>query len=135
MIWRISDSEPNSLPQQFDLKNANHVLLLDEIRERYSMALSDDTGACAQCMYKPASLLPYPKTTIRGAMNALLDFIEGRVQSPHLDVSIRSAAAAEAVKSTLVLLDNYLDIPASELPTEPKANGRVAAEFLGNGDA
>ncbi len=124
------------VPDAFDLNDPTHVLLIDEIRERYSAVLSDfDTGPYAKCMWKPASLLPYPKTTIKGAMTALLDFIEGRVQSPHIDVSIRSSEAAEMVKSTLVLLDNYLEIPASELPTEPLANGRVAAEFLGSGDA
>ena len=76
-------------------------------------------------MFRPASGLPYSKGDIETALIALLDFVEGRRESRLLDVAIRTPEEAEIIRTCLVLLDDFLDVPPEQLPTEPKANARV----------
>lgn len=77
------------MPSSFDLNDPAHVVLVDEIREKYSAFLADGSHPYSQCMYRPSSLLPYPKEVIRRALTALLDFVEGRRNSNLLDEAIR----------------------------------------------
>lgn len=120
---------PAAIPSRFDLDDAMHVTIIDEIRDNLSAFLADDSHPYSRCMYRPASLLPYPKPVIRRALEALLDFIEGRRQSRFLDASIRSPAVAETVRTTLQLLDDFLDVSAEKLPTEPLENARVGLQL------
>jgi hypothetical protein len=115
----------------FDLENERHVRLIDRIREDYSRQLADETGPYAECWFKPAAILPHPKETIRQALNTLLDFVEGRRQSPYLDQAIRSREVASTIRACLAMLDRYLEIPEPELPTDPEENRRVGLAILG----
>ncbi|GBD32400.1 hypothetical protein HRbin33_01364 [bacterium HR33] len=115
----------------FDLENERHVRLIDRIREDYSRQLADESGPYAECWFKPAAILPHPKETIRQALNTLLDFVEGRRQSPYLDQAIRSREVASTIRACLAVLDRYLEIPESELPTDPEENRKVGLAILG----
>lgn len=113
---------PPSVPRDFDLSDPADVDEIDEIREQYSAVLGDDSGPYSLCVYRPASTLPFPKPVIRKALMALLDFVEGRRDSEFIDGSLRRAEAADFIKAGLIALDDYLDIPAEQLPTERAAN-------------
>ena len=82
-------------------------------------------------MFRPASLLPYPKATIRRCLEALLDYSEGRATSKHLDESMQTPEAAESIRKVLFYLDDFIDVAPSDLPTDPGDNRRVGFSFLG----
>ena len=110
------------IPSRFDLDDVLHVAMIDDIREKYSALLADESQPYFQCMYRPASLLPYPKEAIRSALEALLEFIEGRRNSAFLEESMRTPQAADTVLSALLHIDDFLDVPAEQLPTQPREN-------------
>lgn len=118
-----------ALPAQIDLNDVLHVTIIDLIREKYSSLLADQAQPYAGCPYRPASLLPYPKDDIRRALNALLDFVEGRRPSTLLDVSIRTPELAETLRIALITLDDFLDLPTESLPTKPQENALVGARL------
>ena len=121
--WRAVQLQDH-VPSSFDLSDPAHVALLDGIRSAYGNHLADGLGGYDGCMFRPASELPYAKGDIETALTALLDFVEGRRESRLLDAAIRQPGVAENIRTSLVLLDDFLDIPPDQLPTEPKANAR-----------
>lgn len=108
-------------PEWYSLENPDHVLRIDEIRRGYAKVLSRG-GEFADCVYKPAALLPYPKEEIRRALTALLDFAEGRRDSSRLDPAIRTPDVADTLRAALMQLNHFLDVPAEQIPREPRAN-------------
>ena len=118
-----------AIPSRFDLDNEVHVTMIDDIRETYSALLADDSHPYAQSMYRPASLLPYPREAIRNALEALLDFIEARRESCYLDTSIRTPEAADTVRTCLALLDNFLEVPSAMLPTDRMENAKAGVRL------
>lgn len=114
---------------RFDLQDVLHVGLIDGIRDKYASLLSDESGPYGRCLFKPASLLPYPRAAIAGALHALLDFAEGRIDSPYLDPSLRSAERAGTIRACLMQLDDFLDVAPSRLPNDPQENVRVGSTF------
>lgn len=116
------------LPPEYDINDANHVALLDRIRTAFAASLQDETGPYSQCIYKPASTLPYPKDAIRSALTALREFAEYRRESTLLDTSLRSPHAAQAIRGCLVYLDHYLEVSPSDLPTTRLENFNVGSE-------
>lgn len=118
-----------TIPSRFDLDDVLHVTMIDVIREKYSVVLAGEGHPYAQCMYRPASLLPYPREAIKAALEALLDFIEGRRDSVCLEAGMRTPQAADTVRTALLSLDDFLDLPAAELPTEPNENLRAGLSF------
>ena len=112
----------SALPQRIDLDDVLHMAIIDDIRERYSAFVADESHPYAGCIYRPASVLPYPKATISGALGALLDFVEGRRDSSLLDDALRTADVAGTLQTSLSNLDDFLEVPAESLPTDPKQN-------------
>lgn len=129
--FQTNSSPTLAFPTFFDLDDLAHVLLIDEIRSACGTEM-ESPGAYAECLYRPASQLPYPKPVIRMAIQALLDFASGQRESSILDESIRNAKSVDTFESVLHFLDNYLEIPPSELPTETEKNLRVGSAFLGS---
>lgn len=111
-----------ALPEEIDLNDVLHVAIIDDIREKYSLLLADDSHPYARCFYRPTSILPYPKAMVERALRSLLSFVEGREESAFLDSSFRSPEAAEVIRGSLACLDNFVDIPAESLPTDPQQN-------------
>lgn len=114
----------------FDLSAPIHVAALDEIRERYSSLLANDVGMYAGCLYRPASMLPYPKKQIREALSTLLTFVDGQAESPLLDADLRTPEASETIRKCILSLDDFLDIPEHDLPTDPMENVVVGTQFI-----
>lgn len=109
-------------PPWYNLENPTHVVLIDEIREKYAAVLAAGTGEFADLTFKPASSLPYPKEDIRRALSALLEYAKGERQSSLLDPQIRTAAVIGTLEACLVQLDTFLDVPPEDIPRDPRAN-------------
>ena len=122
-----------AIPSRFDLDSEEHATMIDDIRDKYSALLADDSHPYAQSMYRPASLLPYPREVIRNALEALLDFIEARRDSRYFDTSIRTPEAADTVRTCLALLDDFLEVPAQMLPTDRMENAKAGIRLKQRG--
>lgn len=114
-------------PERYDLDNSQHVALIDRIRGRYSHLMGYDNSPYAGCMYKPASLLPYPKPEIEKAIRSLLSYANGSSGSRLLNPSIRNQDVVDQLEVALATLTMFLDLPPQDLPTEPRQNGVVGA--------
>jgi hypothetical protein len=123
-----------SFPTAFDLNKQDDVALLDSVRESFGLFLADESAAYHSCMYRPEAELPFPKKTIQAAIEAMLDFAEGRRESFWLNEELRDPAVVELLRSGLAHLEFFIDIPPSALPTDPRENGRVAVQFLSDQD-
>jgi len=119
-----------AIPREYDLENPDHIAILTDVRAAYANELARTDGAYGKCMYKPAAVLPFPKDTIRTALTALLDFAVGRRTSGLLDPSLRSSEVVETIQTCLTLLDDYLELPAGELPTDHVENATAGEAFL-----
>jgi hypothetical protein len=113
---------PQLIAHSYDLDNPDHVVRIDEIREAYAALLSHDESEFADCTFKPASLLPYPKREIAEALSAILDYAEGRASSKHLDPIIRQPNVVTTLQAALVQLETFLDVPPGEIPRDHRAN-------------
>jgi len=122
-------NDGQEMPKTFDLTDPQDVLKLDRIREEYGALLADESNPYNKSLYRPTSILPYPKPVIRNALETLLDVAEERKSSPYIDFAGKSEFAAETIRSTLIMLDDFLDVPPDQLPTEPRANVRIGAQF------
>lgn len=131
MPYTATPSVAPALPPQIDLEDILHVAIIQEIRQKYGALLSDNSHPYAGCMYRPASLLPYPKATIRRALQALLDFVECRRESKFLDSALRTSEIAATLRTALVSLDDFLDVPAANLPTDARQNLLVGSRLSG----
>ena len=124
---RLTGSAPSRVV--FDVNNLEDVQRMDQIRSAYGDLLEQDTSAYADCMFKPAEMLPFPRTTIAAALSTLLDFAEGRVSSLYIDGSLRGPDVSSVLQMCLETLDDFLDLPASAIPTERMANLRFGMEY------
>lgn len=116
-------------PPTFDLNDRRHVALIDAVRRDYGELLGDDSRPYADCMYRPAVLLPYSKPVIRGALTALLDFCEGRRPSSLLTSASATPQFANLLRANLDHLDDFLDVSAEQLPIDPVQNARKGLEL------
>lgn len=122
--------KPQRLPKQLDLTNREHAHLVDDIRERYSAVLMRQDGEFKGCLYRPATMLPYPAPDIERALQSLLSVAEGKVKSPYFPASIfGTEAAAETIGVCLLHLSEFIDVPAADLPREPAANSVYVVSF------
>jgi hypothetical protein len=117
------------LPIRLDLNDAAHVALIDDVRVKYGDLLADSSHPYANCLFRPASLLPYPKPVISATLNALLDFAEGRRESKLLSQEFRSTEFADTLRATLVHLDDFLELSPEQLPTDRHENLRIGFEI------
>ena len=139
-LGRRSLSSPDDAPERnrppaevsthFDLDSEDDVSTLDDVRLAFSDHMQDPAEPYHRCIWKPASLLPYPRPVIHAALTALLDFAERRRSSRYLDDSLRSDDAITAIKNALDFLGTYLDVAPSDLPTDPSENLVAAEQFL-----
>lgn len=129
MGWR-SRARRAGFPRSYNLERPKHVAIIDEIRERYATTMADQSNEFADCMFKPADLLPYPKNEIRKALTALLDFAEGRRNSTLLDERIRSPSIVQVLRGSLMQLETYLDVPATGIPHDPDANREFGLRWV-----
>lgn len=127
---------PPRFPEKIDLMNMQHAQLVDDIRERYSALLMRQDDQFKGCVYRPASLLPYPPSDIRVALQALLSVANGQVSSPYFSANVKGPAAAETIGVCLLHLSDFIDVPAAELPRVPVVNNVYGVKYqeeLGKG--
>jgi hypothetical protein len=124
-ISRRENADPSrsGLPTSFDLTSINDITLIETVQTAFGATLADDASPWKDCMYRPASLLPFPKPVIRSALQSLLDVAEGRRVSPHIDSSVFSTPeSADSIRTALGVLDEFIERPETEFPTDPRAN-------------
>ncbi|MEO6067155.1 MAG: hypothetical protein ABIQ41_04120 [Gemmatimonadales bacterium] len=122
---RVAQARDSRLPTSYDLDNPTHVLLLDSVRDKYSYVLGYDSSRFAACLFKPASMLPFPREDIRTALEALLAFARGERSSTLLDASFRNQQSIDQLEVALLSLDNFLDVPEDQIPVELRDNARL----------
>lgn len=118
---------------RFNLRRSADASRINAIIDGYSKVQGWPSGPHKDCVYRPASDLPFPKEEIRAALEALLQVAQGQA-TPCRDLMgyFASDEAAEVIGSNLADLDSYVDIPADQLPTDPRQNG-VYVVALQNG--
>lgn len=129
MPYGATASSAASLPAQIDLNNVLHVTIVDDVRQRYSALLVDESHPYAGCMFRPASTLPYSKATIKRALESLLDFAEGRRDSRFLANALRTPENAETLRKSVLCLEFFLEVPAADLPTDPSDNAIAGSQL------
>lgn len=102
---------------------------MDEIREKYGALLANEAGEFAGLVYRPVSLLPYPKEEIRKALTALLEYAQGLRESRHLHPRIRKPSVVDTLMASLLHLDTFLDVAADVIPREPQANVEFGVRY------
>lgn len=107
-------------PRDFDPAVAEHLTFALSVVGDYDAA-REDAGAFADCLYRPASDLPYPRDAIRTCCEFLIRIAEGASHSPHRDLAF-IANERDALGIALFSLDYFLDTPASEIPREKQEN-------------
>jgi hypothetical protein len=112
-------SKPSRAPHTFDLDDADQARLALDVAAEYGVAMEKS----GPCHYHSASLLPYPAETIRAALEALLQYAEGRTPSAYLSsMKIHPSNLVESLRTGLRSLDDYLDVPGKTIPAEPTVN-------------
>lgn len=121
--WLAMDPPANEEdpPIRWDPRHRHHVAAAQTVVNEYGAALSQG-GAFADCMYRPASLLPYRKDDIERSMHFLLDILEGRLISPHVKPDDVPPDFAKTLRHGLNFLGGFLDVPPERIPTDPAAN-------------
>jgi len=113
----------------FDLRNRDHVVEIDRIRQAFASEIEAPSDY-ADCLFRPTRDLPCPKPHIEAALQASLAFATGQSDSPFLSPSLRSPEVVDLLRSCLQLLDRYLDVPPHLLPREVGKNADVGFELM-----
>lgn len=122
-----SDDRERMANGRMDVETSMDLEEVSRIRSAYADLLENDTSPYAECMYKPATLLPYPKAVIADALEHLLEAAEGGDDSA---VSFENPEeAVRSLRMGLDYLDDFLEVPADELPTDPVANVRFGSSW------
>jgi hypothetical protein len=122
----LGQDEP---PARLNPNDEKHLMLADNIRQRYAALLSDQTHPYAQCTVKPAALLPFPKEAIAAALQLFVDIGRGNVTSYYVQRGSISPAETEVVERSLQLLTTFVDAPPEDVPTDPEVNAEVAKRW------
>ena len=118
----LGQDEP---PTEWNANDMRHLRLVDAVRSRYGDFLSAADHPYAECRYRPAGLLPYPKSVIAGALRLLVDLASGTVKSVHVEPGTLTDDVVQTVKQGIGMLDRFIDVPPDQLPTDPKQNAAV----------
>lgn len=103
----------------FDLNDERDVRRIDSVRGAFGNVLEHNpTG----CMFRSTEELAHSADEIRRVLNALLAVAERRASSPLLDTTWRQRGAADVLRTCLSSLDDFLPIPAKNLPTNSIEN-------------
>lgn len=100
---------------------------INQVRSAFADLMENDTSPYAECMYKPAELLPYPKPVIAEALSTLLEAANEGDNSRI--VFEEPQEAVRVLRMGLYYLDHFLEVPADDLPTDPVANVRFGRSW------
>jgi hypothetical protein len=128
-LWRsvrgsISDLVP---PASLDASVPEHLTFALAVVGDYDAA-REDAGVFADCLYRPASQLPYPSDGIRSCCELLIriaDADRGHAADRQLLLEER-----EALGLALFSLDYFLEVPAEEIPRQKLENLDLRQRYL-----
>ena len=122
----IRNGEDAYFPDSFDPQDPLHDKFAEKIVQDFGGVMANP-GKYAECIYRPASLLPYPKQYIKKACQ----FICKQLRSEHPNWE-RPANADEMLNNIGAIeafLPNFIEIPESELPTDTRENLKVGSSY------
>lgn len=109
---------------RFDVRGSAGAAHINAVVEGYSRAIGWPRGPHKDCLYRPVSDLPFLKEDIQEALEALLSVAIGRARPcGELMWYYLNRKAAGVIHSSLLSLDDFVDVPASLLPTDGLENG------------
>lgn len=115
-LWRSMRPATMELapPEKLDPAVDEHINFAMTVVGDYDSA-REEAGSFSDCLYRPASDLPYPQAGIRKCCEFLISIAERPEEAvERFQKSI--AAERDALGFALFSLDYFLDLPASEIP-------------------
>ena len=117
---RPRDIGGDAPPEELLAENERHVRFAGAVWEEYGTFLAGDNDPYKQGRFKPQSTLPYTKDGIKAVLRLLLDIGEGRASCAYIDTRSIPPEALDNMKEALRRLDDFVDVPENELPTDPE---------------
>lgn len=121
---RLSDLENvgYEYPSELDEKNLIHMKFCEEIVHDYGKIIEKPKGY-DKCLYKPESILPYPKEYIRKALKYTCNILNEDRNNPSVEMMITN------IEITEMQLMNFVDIDEKDLPKNAKENLEAVKEY------
>lgn len=113
-------------PDYFDNHDIVHFEFSKLIVAEYGQIVASP-GKYQKCMYKPASILPYPKSYIKKSIQFVKHWLEENNLANTLEFDKNKMV--EGIMAIDVLLDLFIDIDAENLPTDMMENMMKGSEF------
>jgi hypothetical protein len=125
-LWRLIRPAGAGLvpPQMLDASIREHVTLALTIVADFDAA-REDPGEFAECLYRPASTLPYSPAVIRRCCEFLIGVADNPNPSWEDDRDLLTKER-DTLGLALFSLDYFLDLPAADIPREPRENMEFA---------
>lgn len=109
--------EDFTFPEELDPNNLIHLKFSEKVIQNFGAVL-ENAGKWKNCLYKPDSILPYPKYYIIFNIEFILS--EGKI----------SEKMKQHLKASLTFLDSYfIEINPRELPTNQTDNIKVGTSY------
>ena len=121
---RPTDVGGDAPPEELLPAHERHVRFAGAVWEEYGTFLAGDRDPNEQCRFKPQSTLPYTKEGIKAALQLLLDIGEGRTSCAYIDSRSIPPEGVDIMQQALRRLEDFIDVPEAELPTDPVENER-----------
>ena len=134
-VWLRTDPPPgvDDPPDTLDPRDEKHLMLADAIRRQYAASLSDRSGRFVDCTVKPSAVLPFPKSSIAGALKLFVALARGDSWSPFVEKESLTPEDLAVVERSLQVLKTYVDVDPDSVPVDPAANMEFAKDYLGRG--
>jgi hypothetical protein len=117
----------HDLPEKLDPMNETHLELVESIKASYSHFMGYPEGEFAAVAFRPESILPFPKESIRAALVCLKECVEGKGPKGQLVPSgsetISDAEYLDAIEASLIHLDDFINAPRELIPVDMSENG------------
>ena len=106
-------------PEVLDDKEILDIKFAQKIYEEYGKILAD-SGEYQECLFKPASILPYPKHVIKEAIDFYIHCLV--MDSPLFTLPSNKDELIENLEVINSALEYFLEVNKNELPTDKKEN-------------
>lgn len=127
-LWRTTRGAAAGLnpPEILDPLAPEHVTFALAVVGDYDAA-REEAGEFAECLYRPASDLPYPPEGIRRCCELLIRIADAeREEFADRELLVQER---EALGLALFSLDYFLDMPAAEIPRQKLSDGGLRGHY------
>lgn len=123
---QMRSGEDAYFPDNLNSQDPLHDKFAEKIVQDYGGVIANP-GKYAKCIYRPVSLLPYPKQYIKKACR----FIRGQLRSehPNWERPANTDEMLNRIGGIEAFLPNFIEIPESELPTDTRENLKVGSSY------